>query len=218
MSLAIFDLDNTLLGLDSDHAWGEFLVQLGVVDKDEYQRANDHFLQQYQQGGLNINEFLNFALQPLAAHSKAQLDSWHEQFMAQIIEPARLAKADQLLQKHRAQGDYLLIITATNSFVTAPIAKSLGVDDLLATDPEFVNGRYTGKVAGTPCFQAGKVARLEQWLAHNEHNLTGSYFYSDSHNDLPLLEQVDYPVAVDPDATLAEAATARGWPIMRLRD
>lgn len=218
MSLAIFDLDNTLLAGDSDHAWGQFLVEHGLVDADAYQRANDHFLQQYQQGGLNIDEFLEFALKPLAAHPKQQLDQWHQQFMREAIEPMRLPKAEQLLQQHRAQGDYLLIITATNLFVTGPIAASLGVDHILATVPEFIDGAYTGKVAGTPCFQAGKVERLNQWLTKSGHSLQGSYFYSDSHNDLPLLEVVDHPVAVDPDPLLAQRAREMNWPIMSLRD
>jgi HAD superfamily hydrolase (TIGR01490 family) len=217
LSLAIFDLDNTLLAGDSDHAWGQFLVDKGIVDADVYQRANDHFLQQYQQGGLNIDEFLEFAIKPLEAHSKQQLDQWHQQFMIEAIEPIRLPKAEQLLEKHRQQGDYLLIITATNEFVTGPIATSLGVDHILATVPEFINGAYTGKVAGIPCFQTGKVERLNQWLTNSGHSLADSYFYSDSHNDLPLLEVVDHPIAVDPDPLLTERAQQLGWPIMSLR-
>ena len=218
MSLAIFDLDNTLLAGDSDYAWGQFLVDRGIVDAQAYQQANDHFYRQYQQGGLDIMEFLAFALQPLAQHSKAQLDAWHREFMSHYIAPMRLAKADSLLQQHRDRGDYLVIITATNAFVTAPIAASMGVDHLLATDPEFVDGAYTGRVAGTPCFQAGKVERLEAWLASSGRSLEGSSFYSDSHNDLPLLERVDHPFAVDPDPTLAQVAEQRGWPVISLRD
>jgi HAD superfamily hydrolase (TIGR01490 family) len=218
VSLAIFDLDNTLLGGDSDHAWGQFLVNKGIVDGESYQRANNYFYQQYQQGSLDINEFLQFALRPLAQHSKQQLEQWHRQFMAEAIAPMRLAKAEALLQQHRDQGDFLLIITATNQFVTGPIAESLGVDHLLATVPECINGVYTGRVDGIPCFQRGKVQRLNQWLEHSRHTMTGSYFYSDSHNDLPLLELVDHPVAVDPDAALAERARQRGWPIISLRD
>ena len=218
MKLAIFDLDNTLLAGDSDHAWGQFLVDKGIVDGDTYQQANDYFLQQYQQGGLNIEEFLAFALQPLARHSKQQLDDWHQQFMQQSIAPIRLPKADALLQQHRDKGDLLLIITATNQFVTEPIANSLGVDQLLATVPEFIDGAYTGKVTGTPCFQAGKVERLQHWLQSTGHSLAGSTFYSDSHNDLPLLEIVDFPVAVDPDPILENTAKQRGWPVISLRD
>ncbi len=218
MALAIFDLDNTLLGGDSDHAWGQFLVDKGIVDRHSYQQANDYFYQQYQQGGLNIEEFLAFALQPLAAHKKSQLDQWHQQFMQEAIEPLRLPKAEDLINKHRQQGDYLLIITATNRFVTGPIAELLGVDHILATDPEYIDGEYTGKVDGVPCFQDGKVTRLKEWLVDSEHSLTDSYFYSDSHNDLPLLELVDHPIAVDPDDTLREKATQRGWPVISLRD
>ncbi len=176
MSLAIFDLDNTLLGGDSDHAWGQFLVDKGIVDSEAYQQANDYFLQQYQQGGLNIDEFLEFALRPLAQNSKQQLDQWHRQFMKEAIAPIRLAKADALLQQHRDRGDFLLIITATNQFVTGPIAESLGVDHILATVPELIDGAYTGKVVGTPCFQQGKVERINQWLQSSSHSLTGSYF------------------------------------------
>lgn len=218
MSLAIFDLDNTLLGGDSDHAWGQFLVDKGIVDAARYQQANDLFYQQYQQGTLDIEQFLEFALQPLAAHSKQQLDEWHQQFMRDYIAPLRLTKADALLQQHRQQGDYLLIITATNLFVTGPIAQSLGVDHILATQPEFIDGAYTGKVDGTPCFQAGKVQRLNEWLTNSSHSLQGSYFYSDSINDLPLLEQVETAIAVDPDQNLAQQARQRGWPIISLRD
>ncbi len=218
MTLAIFDLDNTLLAGDSDHAWGQFLVDNGIVDADVYEKANDHFLKQYQQGGLDVHEFLAFALKPLAEHSKEQLDQWHQQFMRESVAPMRLGKADELLKKHRDQGHFLLIITATNRFVTGPIAESLGVDHILATEPEFKDGAYTGKVDGTPCFQEGKVVRLNEWLAETGHSLEGSYFYSDSHNDLPLLEIVDYPVAVDADEILSKHATDKGWPHISLRD
>ncbi|MEE8056533.1 MAG: HAD family hydrolase [Pseudomonadales bacterium] len=218
MSLAIFDLDNTLLKGDSDHAWGQFLVDKGIVDGAAYQQTNDYFLQQYQQGSLDIDEFLAFALRPLAQHPKQQLDQWHRQFMLETIASMRLPKADALLQQHRDKGDYLLIITATNQFVTGPIAESLGADHLLATVPEYIDGTYTGKVEGRPCFQAGKIERLQQWLQSHDHSLTGSYFYSDSHNDLPLLEIVDHPVAVDPDPSLESEAKKRGWPVISLRD
>ena len=218
MALAIFDLDNTLLNGDSDHAWGQFLVDRGLVDAEAYQKANDYFYQQYLKGGLDINEFLAFSLNPLSEHTRATLEQWHREFMAEVIAPMRLPKADALLTKHRQQGDFLLIITATNRFVTGPIAEALGVDDMLATDPEIVDGRFTGKVSGIPCFQAGKVTRLAQWLEQNQHTLVGSYFYSDSHNDLPLLEKVDNPVVVDGDDTLLTEAAKRGWPAISLRD
>lgn len=217
MTLAIFDLDNTLLGGDSDHAWGQFLVDQGIVDSKTYQETNDYFFEQYQNGGMDIYEFLAFALKPLAEHSKQQLDAWHQQFMLQCINTMHLPKADKLLKKHRDQGDFLLIITATNLFVTGPIAKKLGVDDILATNPEFIDGAYTGKVAGTPCFQEGKVERLQDWLAATGHSLEGSYFYSDSYNDLPLLEIVDYPVAVDADERLSQYAKDNNWPHISLR-
>ncbi len=218
MALAIFDLDNTLLGGDSDHAWGEFLVEQGIVDAASYQQANDRFYEHYQQGTLDIHEFLSFALRPLSQHNMDQLTELHALFMAQKIEPIILPKALTLLQQHRSQGDFLLIITATNRFVTAPIGARLGIDDLLATDPEIINNRYTGGVNGTPCFQHGKVIRLQEWLAATGRDLAGSYFYSDSCNDLPLLELVDNPVAVDADDKLRTIAAARNWSITSLRD
>lgn len=217
MRLAIFDLDNTLLNGDSDHAWGEFLVQQGIVDREHYKATNDEFYRRYQEGTLDIHEYLEFSLLPLTRHSKAELDKLHEQFMTTTIVPMRLQKADELLARHRDAGHYLLIITATNAFVTRPIAEWLGVHDILASEPEFLNGRYTGRVSGTPCFREGKVTRLHEWLAKTGHTLAGSYFYSDSHNDLPLLELVDEPVAVDADAVLRQHAEDRGWPIISLR-
>ena len=217
MSLAIFDLDNTLLNGDSDHAWGEFLCDKGIVDSEAYSQANDYFYQQYKAGTLDIFEFLEFALKPLAEIDPTQLRQLHDQFMAEKIQPMMLDKAATLLQKHREQGDYLLIITATNRFVTGPIAAALGVDDTLATDPEQIDGRYTGKVAGTPCFQNGKVERLNSWLQETDHTLENSYFYSDSINDKPLLDLVTYPVAVDPDELLKQAAKENDWPIISLR-
>ena len=218
MTLAIFDLDNTLLGGDSDYLWGRFLVEQGIVDGEKYDRENRRFYEDYKAGTLDIYEFLRFSLRPLSEHDMATLAKWHQKFMAEKIAPIMLPKAAQLLAKHRAQGHYLLIITATNRFVTEPIAKALGVDELIATDPEIVDGRYSGNVSGTPCFQQGKVTRLEAWLQQTGHNLAGSFFYSDSRNDLPLLEMVDHPVAVDPDETLADHAQAKGWPILSLRE
>lgn len=216
LSLAIFDLDHTLIGGDSDHAWGEFLCRKGVVNEAEYRAANDRFYEEYLRGEMDIHQFLNFALNPLAQHSPEQLNLWHAEFMQECIEPIILPRAEALLEQHRSQGDFLLIITATNRFVTAPIARRLGVDDLIATDPEMVNGRFTGRVAGTPCFQEGKVKRLEQWLRQTGRSLEGSWFYSDSNNDLPLLETVDNPVAANPDERLSAIARERGWPILQL--
>ena len=217
MSLAIFDLDNTLLGGDSDHAWGEFLCEKEIVDSDEYRRANDYFYEQYKNGGLDIYEFLDFALRPLTKLDTTQLNTLHQQFMAEKIEPIILPKALELLKNPKARGDYLLIITATNHFVTGPIAKRLGVDAIIATDPEVIDGQYTGKVAGTPCFQAGKVTRLHEWLSTSPHSLDNSYFYSDSHNDLPLLELVTNPIAVNPDEILEAHANEHLWPGLDLR-
>ena len=217
MSLAIFDLDNTLLGDDSDYLWGQFLVRKGLVDGEVYARENQRFYEDYKTGRLDIHEFLAFSLKPLSEHPREELDTLHREFMQEVIAPVMLPAAQLLLEKHRAQGDTLLIITATNSFITRPIAMALGVDNLIATEPEVVDGRFTGRVSGTPCFQEGKVERLKDWLTVHQQNLAGSWFYSDSHNDLPLLELVSHPVAVDPDETLADHAAARGWPVITLR-
>jgi len=218
MSLAIFDLDNTLLNGDSDHAWGEFLIEKGMVDAIFYKESNDRFYHEYQTGQLDIHLYVEFALEPLTRYDRSELDALHVEFMRDKIIPMRLAKADALLAEHRARGDYLLIITATNSFVTRPIAQLLGVDDIIATDPEFDGRRFTGRVVGTPSFRDGKVTRLNQWLASNGHSLQGSWFYSDSHNDLPLLRLVDHAVAVDADETLRAEAVKNGWKIISLRD
>ena len=215
--LAIFDLDNTLIAGDSDHLWGEYLAEQGWVDAQVYRRANDRFYAAYQNGQLDIHEFLAFSLEPLSAAPMSVLHQRHAGFMRDKILPILLPKAQALIQKHQQQGDTLLIITATNEFVTAPIAKALGIDHLLATIPEIKQGRYTGKVAGTPCFQAGKVERLNDWLQQQQQSLTDSCFYTDSHNDLPLLRQVTYPVAVDPDERLTAIAQEHDWPILSLR-
>lgn len=218
MSLTLFDLDNTLLEGDSDYLWGRFLIEQGIVDGERYERENQRFYDEYRNGTLDIHQFLAFMLQPLAEHPLEQLLIWRERFLAEKIEPILLPKAVALLERHRAGGDTLLIITATNRFITAPIAERLGVANLLATEAEFVDGRYTGRSLGTPCFQQGKVERLNAWLAETGHDLADSWFYSDSHNDLPLLGQVTHPVAVDPDPILHEQAQARGWPIISLRE
>lgn len=215
--LAIFDLDNTLLAGDSDYLWGKFLAERGVVDAEFYDQENKRFYEEYKKGELDIFEFLAFSLRPLSEHSPARLSSLHQDFMTECIRPIITPAARQLLTKHRNNGDILLIITATNRFITAPIAEELEVPHLLATDAEMVNGRYTGRVAGIPCFREGKVERLQHWLKKTGYNLAESWFYSDSHNDLPLLEMVTHPVAVDPDETLADHAAAKGWPIISLR-
>ncbi|MBU2952405.1 HAD family hydrolase [Marinobacter sp. F3R08] len=218
MTLAIFDLDNTLLAGDSDHAWGEFLVEEGIVDAEEYRLANDRFYQEYLNGELDILRYLGFALQPLANHNVSELLAWRNLFMERKVRPMMLAGAKALLNRHRDQGHTLMIITATNRFVTEPIAQALGIEHLIATEPELVNGHYTGEVAGTPSFQDGKVTRLNDWLNAHKRTLEGAWFYSDSHNDLPLLKLVDNPVAVDPDPTLEKYARDNGWKVMSLRD
>lgn len=218
MTLAIFDLDNTLLSIDSDHAWGEFLLEQGVVDPIAYREANERFMADYNAGTLDMAAFLEVALKPLADNLPEQLSAWHQQFMASKIEPHILPKAEELLARHRTKGDTLLIITATNRFITAPIAERLGVDNLIAVNPEVKEGRYTGRVSGIPSFREGKVTRLQQWLQDQDLTMEGSWFYSDSHNDLPLLEKVEHPVAVDPDDTLRQVAEERHWRIMSLRD
>jgi len=217
MSLAIFDLDNTLLGGDSDYLWGVFLSEQGIVDRDYYERENERFYLEYREGRLDIHEFLRFSLRPLRDNDPARLEALRARFIEERIKPIILPAARALLERHRRRGDTLMIITATNAFVTAPIAEQLGVEHLIATEPERVDGRYTGEVAGEPSFQHGKVRRLEQWLRERARDLAGSSFYSDSHNDIPLLERVAHPVAVDPDQSLAAHATAHGWPIISLR-
>ncbi|MET1080344.1 MAG: HAD family hydrolase [Pseudomonas sp.] len=217
MRLALFDLDNTLLGGDSDHAWGDYLCERGILDGLAYKARNDAFYQDYLAGRLNITDYLNFSLEILGRSSMAQLDQWHLDFMRDCIEPIVLAKGEALLAEHRAAGDKLLIITATNRFVTAPIATRLGVETLLATECEMQDGRYTGRTTDVPCFKDGKVTRLNRWLRENGLDLAGSSFYSDSINDLPLLALVERPVAVDPDPSLRAEAERRGWPVISLR-
>jgi len=217
MALAIFDLDNTLLGGDSDYLWGEYLVENKHVDSHNFQQANQDFYDQYVAGTMDIFEFLAFQLKPLADNDIQLLEQWRADYLKQKINPIILPAAHKLIEKHTQQNDTLLIITATNRFITAPIAVKLAIPNLIATEPEMKNGQYTGAVAGTPSFQQGKVTRLKAWLADNQHSLEGSYFYSDSHNDLPLLELVSHPVAVDPDPQLTETAQQRGWPILSLR-
>lgn len=217
MRLALFDLDNTLLGGDSDHAWGDYLCERGILDGIAYKARNDEFYQDYLAGRLNITDYLNFSLEILGRTEMAQLEQWHREFMHDCVEPIILAKGEALLAEHREAGDKLLIITATNRFVTAPIAARLGVDTLLATECEMADGRYTGRTTDTPCFKDGKVTRLNRWLGETGLSLHDSYFYSDSLNDLPLLEQVSHPFAVDPDPKLRAEAEQRGWPIISLR-
>lgn len=218
MTLAIFDLDNTLLAGDSDHAWGEFLVEEGIVDREQYQQANDQFYQDYLNGEMDIYRYLAFALAPLARHDISKLYSWRAHFIEKKIKPMMQVKATRLLDRHRQQGHTLMIITATNRFVTDPIAELLDIEHLIAVEPEMINGQYTGKVSGVPSFQEGKITRLQDWMQQHQKNLDGAWFYSDSFNDAPLLKLVPNAVAVDPDPTLAELAKGSGWDIMSLRD
>ena len=218
MRLALFDLDNTLLTGDSDYEWGQFLVDHGVLDRDAYEAQNRAYYEQYVAGTRDIHEYLGFALRPLAEHTPAELAKWHAEFMRLRIEPMITPAARALVKRHAS--DLCAIITATNSFITAPIAREFGVPHLIATEPEREGGRFTGRVRGTPCFREGKIERLEAWLASLGHRLADfeeSTFYSDSHNDLPRLERVSRPVAVDPDEALAAEARRRGWAVISLR-
>lgn len=217
MALAIFDLDNTLLGGDSDHAWGEFLVDRQLVNPEQHRLQNDEFYRQYQEGDLDIHAYLCFALAPLKGKSPAELAPLHQQFMESYIADMILPKARDLIAQHQRAGDELMIITATNDFVTGPIAAVLGIPTLLASNAELRNGVYTGQPSGTPCFQEGKVTRLNSWLEEHNKSLKGSHFYSDSHNDLPLLKAVSRAVAVDPDDRLRNYAEQAEWEIISLR-
>lgn len=220
MQLALFDLDNTLLAGDSDFQWGQFLISQGVLDRELHSARNLQFYEDYKQGVLDIDAFLEFQLGPLSHHLRSQLDAWHELYMAQTVRPMITEKARALVEKHRRNGDLLVIITATNSFVTGPIAREFGVEHLIGTTPEEKNGQFTGRVSGVPSFKEGKITRLLQWLEARGQKLDDfetSWFYSDSHNDLPLMKMVDKPVAVNPDAQLQAYAEEQGWPIISLR-
>lgn len=220
VNLALFDLDNTLLNGDSDFEWSQFLIEQGVLDRELFEAKNIAFYEQYKAGTLDIHEFLDFQLKPLSRHARAVLDDWHEEFMRLKVRPMMGDKARQLVAKHKAAGDVCVIITATNSFVTAPIAQEFGIEHLIATDPEEKDGEFTGRVAGVPSFRDGKVVRMENWLAQrgwNWDSFGDTCFYSDSLNDLPLLAKVKRPVAVDPDDTLRKHAQNQGWTIISLR-
>lgn len=220
MNLALFDLDNTLIAGDSDFEWAQFLIARGVLDREVYEARNQAFYDQYKAGTLDIHAFLDFQLKPLSRHPRAQLEAWHEEFMTATIRPLIGAAARALVARHRAAGDLLAIVTATNRFVTAPIAREFGIGHLIATEPEEVGGAFTGRARGVPSFREGKVSRVDEWLAgigRRRQDFPRSWFYSDSLNDLPLLERVSDPVAVDPDETLADYARRRGWPVISLR-
>ena len=219
MDLALFDLDNTLLSGDSDYEWAQFLIERGVLDRAEYEAKNDHFFLQYKAGGLDIHEFLEFQLAPLARYPLEKLDEWHGEFMRTRIEPIIRAKGLELVRRHLGHEDLCAIVTSTNAFITAPIAREFGVEHLVATELEVRDGRFTGKPSGTPCFREGKITRVEEWLADQGRILasfTAIWFYSDSQNDLPLLEYVTHPVVVDPDEVLRLEAVKRGWQIISL--
>lgn len=218
MRLALFDLDNTLLAGDSDFEWAQFLIEKEVLDREVYEARNRHFYEAYKAGTLDIHEFLNFQLKPLSRHPRKQLELWHAEFMAQKILPIITQKSRDLIDSHRE--DARVVITATNSFVTAPIARELGIENLIATEPEEASGEFTGRVKGVPSFREGKIVRLKDWMA--EHGIAWSaveqiWFYSDSLNDLPLLSIVSHPVAVDPDETLKEHALKHDWRVISLR-
>jgi len=218
MPLTIFDLDETLIAADSDHEWGQFVIDKGLVDAQKHKKKNDDFYEQYKAGQLDIDEYLQFSCSVLTQYSIEDLHRFRSEFVEQRILPIILDKAQDLVKKHRELGDTLLVITSTIEFVTRPIVDEFGIDILIAPDPEIVSNRYTGRIVGVPSFAGGKVTRLEQWLENRQDSLEGSSFYSDSHNDLPLLRLVDNPVAVDPDPILREKAEENQWPIISLRD
>jgi len=217
MTLALFDLDNTLLGGDSDYSWGQFVVNKGLVDKQRYSKANDHFYQTYLDGTLDAVAYQTFSLQPLIGKLGKELAPLHQEFMKEYIEPIWLPKAMDLLQTHRDKGETLVVITATNRFIVQPIVRAMRVDHLICTEPEVIGRTYTGNLIDEPCMGQGKVTKLERWLETQNESLEGACFYSDSHNDLPLLNRVDRPIAVDPDKKLHHIAEENGWPIISLR-
>ncbi len=220
LNLALFDLDNTLLAGDSDFEWSQFLIEQGVLDRELFEAKNLEFYEHYKAGTLDIHAFLDFQLKPLSRHPRKELDQWHKEFMRIKVRPMMSAKGQQLVKDHLAAGDVCVIITATNSFVTGPIANAYGIHNLIATEPEQHNGEFTGRVHGTPSFREGKITRLEEWMRQHDWtwgDFADSTFYSDSLNDLPLLTLVKNPVAVDPDKTLQKHAEAHGWRIISLR-
>ncbi len=214
MTLAIFDLDNTLLSGDSDHAWGLYLAELNVVDENHHRAEQERYYADYVAGRLDIDEFLRFQLKALKDNDPLDLRRWRQQFVIDKILPMISRHAYDLVERHRAKGHTLMIITATNRFITEPIAREFAVDVLIATEPQMIDGRFTGEVQGVPCFQDGKVTLLNAWMREHGENLDGSWCYTDSHNDLALMRIVDHPVAVNPDEVLAAEAKRRGWPVV----
>lgn len=217
MTLALFDLDNTLIGGDSDYLWGEFVVSKSLVDVEEYQRLNHEFYLDYINGSLDVPAYLRFSMAPLAKIEPELLAQLHSEFMRECIDPIWLTKAETLIKQHRDFGRQVAVITATNRFIVEPIVQRFGVENLICSEPEILNGRYTGNFVGEPCFAEGKVIKIEEWLAANSLDLNSSWFYSDSHNDLPLLRKVTRPIAVDPDEKLKEIAQENDWQIISLR-
>lgn len=220
MDLVLFDLDNTLLNGDSDFAWAQFLITKGVLDREVQEARNVTFYEQYKAGTLDIFEFLDFQLAPLTRHSRDQLDAWHREFMADSVVPMITDKARALVRQHLDSGALVAVVTATNSFVTGPIVREFGIPHLVATIPAQENGAFTGKPRGMPAFKAGKIERVDTWLESlglYTGSFTRSWFYSDSHNDLPLMSRVTDPIAVDPDDTLRTHAQSAGWPVISLR-
>ena len=218
MPLAIFDLDNTLIGGDSDYLWGEFLCDQGIIsDRDSFQKMNDYFYQQYEIGKLDIYAWAEFSFKVLTEYSLDELNKLRQDFIDTKIKPIFLEKAQDCIDTHKKNGDPVLVITASNTFITKPVVEMYGIEHLLATEPEFKSGRFTGKVSGVPCYQSGKIDNLMPWLEQHNASLNGSYFYSDSHNDLPLLELVDNPIAVNSDKVLTSVAEEKGWQVFNWR-
>lgn len=220
MNLTLFDLDGTLLPRDSDHAFGEFVVTLGWADSEEFRRRNDAFYDDYLAGRLDIDAYVDFATAPWRDRAATELAAATTRFLDEVVRPMLHPAALALVQRHRREGDLVAIVTATNDFVTRPIAGLLGVDELIATDlARDGAGRVTGTIRGAPAFREGKIARVQQWLAARGQALGDfgrSTFYSDSTNDLPLLERVSHPVATNPGPALERIAHERGWPVLRI--
>ena len=218
MALALFDLDETLIATDSDHAWGNFLITKGLVEESAYKFRNEQFFNDYKRGVLDINAYLAFSCSTLTKFSIEDLEKFHREFVSTFITPFILPKAIELIKFHRDNGDKLVVITSTNQFVAEPIVSLLGIDTIIAPEPEIKENKYTGKILGTPSFGEGKVIRVQEWILGEGRTLAGSYFYTDSHNDLPLLRIVSNPVAVDPDDILRVEARKKKWSIISLRD
>ena len=220
MNLALFDLDNTILAGDSDYNWSRFLIQEGYLDGEVHAEKNEKFYADYKAGILDIYAFVEFQFRPLARNPRSVLNQLLKKYVEEVIKPMITKKAYALVRKHHEEGDLLIVITATNSFITKPIAALFGIENLIGTDPEEKEGEFTGKVSGLPSFKEGKVTRLEAWLKNKNLSLLDfkkSYFYSDSHNDLPLMQKVTHPIAVDADDILTEYAKSKGWPLISLR-